>query len=58
MGDAKFDAGVLQERERCKAILREMMQAAEDRRPGHQAVPWLQHAWQAVADGIVPGDGE
>lgn len=51
----RFDAGVLSERERCKTILREMRDAAEKRRAGHHAIPWLEHAWNAVNDGVVPG---
>jgi hypothetical protein len=54
MSQSHFDAGVLQERERCKEILRQMTAAAEARRKNHHAKPWLEHALEAIQVGADP----
>lgn len=43
------------ERRRCVAVIDEMIEAAEAKRKGHHATPWLQHARTAIADGVTPG---
>lgn len=45
---------VTDERARVLAILVELVAAAENRQPGHQATPWLQAAKQAVEGGEDP----
>jgi hypothetical protein len=46
------------ERQRCLAVLDDMIEAAEKRRKGHHATPWLKHARDAVASGIDPRELE
>jgi hypothetical protein len=53
-----IEAAVRYERGRVLAGLDEMISAAEKRRAGHHAVPWLQSAKANVEGGLDPRDDD
>lgn len=55
-GDARreIEAWCVSETNRCLRVIDDVMKAAEARRPGHHATPWLKTVRDAVANGTDP----